>query len=95
MIEISDLSDALQARAQETVAAPPAAARAAAKSLQEDVEELEKQRIREVLAACGFNQVRTARQLGLSRQGLINKLKRYNIAAPGGAEPADEENGKA
>ena len=96
MIEISDLSDALQPRARETVAAPaPAAARAAAKSLQEDVEELEKQRIREVLAACGFNQVRTARQLGLSRQGLINKLKRYNIAAPGGAEPADEENGKA
>jgi DNA-binding NtrC family response regulator len=55
---------------------------------------LEKQRIREVLAACGFNQVRTARRLGLSRQGLINKLKRYNIAAPGGAEPAEEENGK-
>ncbi len=95
MIDLSDLSDALQARARETVAAPPAAARASAKSLQEDVEELEKQRIREVLAACGFNQVRTARQLGLSRQGLINKLKRYNIAAPGGAEPADEETGKA
>ena len=73
MIEISDLSEALQARARETVAAPAPAARAAAKSLQEDVEELEKQRIREVLAACGFNQVRTARQLGLSRQGLINK----------------------
>jgi DNA-binding NtrC family response regulator len=96
MIEISDLSEAFQARARGTAVVPaPAAAGAAVRSLQEDVEALEKQRIREVLAACGFNQVRTARRLGLSRQGLINKLKRYDIAAPGAAEPAAEENGKA
>ena len=92
MIEISDLSEAFQATARETVVAPAPAAAAPARSLQEEVEELEKHRIRDVLAQCGFNQVRTARQLGLSRQGLINKLKRYNIAAPGPVEPADEEN---
>jgi two-component system response regulator HupR/HoxA len=92
MIEISDLSDAFQATARETVPAPAPASAVPARSLQEEVEELEKERIRDALARCGFNQVRTARQLGLSRQGLINKLKRYNITAPGGVESADEEN---
>jgi DNA-binding NtrC family response regulator len=92
MIEFFDLSEALQAIAKESVVPPAPAAGAPARSLQEEVEELEKARIRDVLAACGFNQVRTARQLGLSRQGLINKLKRYNITAPGGVEPAGEEN---
>lgn len=90
MIEPSDLSDALQATTRETVAAPPPPAGGPARGLQEEVEELEKQRIREALAGCGYNQVRTARRLGLSRQGLINKLKRYNIAAPGSPEPPSE-----
>jgi DNA-binding NtrC family response regulator len=57
-------------------------------NLPEEVEELEKVRIREALSACGQNQVRTARKLGLSRQGLINKLKRYGIVVAG--DPADE-----
>jgi DNA-binding NtrC family response regulator len=55
---------------------------ATAGSLQDEVEELEKQRIRMALAECGNNQVKTARKLGLSRQGLINKLKRYQLAGP-------------
>jgi DNA-binding NtrC family response regulator len=50
-----------------------------ARSLPEMVEQLERERIHEALAACGYNQVKTARRLGLSRQGLINKLKRYDL----------------
>jgi Nif-specific regulatory protein len=57
-------------------------------SLPEEIESLERRRIAEMLAACGFNQQKTARQLGLSRQGLINKIKRYGLAA----NLADEEN---
>jgi Nif-specific regulatory protein len=93
LIELSDLSEAIQGTTRETVAMPPPPAASPARGLQEEVEQLEKQRIREALTACGFNQVRTARRLGLSRQGLINKLKRYNIASPGGVEPIAEEPG--
>jgi Nif-specific regulatory protein len=85
-IQPGDLSEALaaSARPRVTVAAPMpfTAPPATARSLQDDVEELEKQRIRMALAECGNNQVRTARKLGLSRQGLINKLKRYQLAGP-------------
>ncbi|MCL4795828.1 MAG: sigma-54-dependent Fis family transcriptional regulator [Bryobacteraceae bacterium] len=59
---------------------PPSARPAAPGSLPDEVESLERRRIAEMLAACGYNQQKTARQLGLSRQGLINKVKRYGIA---------------
>lgn len=49
--------------------------------LTEEIEQLEQQRIREALVRCRYNQLRTAKDLGLSRQGLLNKLKRYGIAA--------------
>jgi Nif-specific regulatory protein len=88
VIEAADLSEALQrTSAESSTALRPAPA--IALSLPEEVEELEKARIREALSACGQNQVRTARKLGLSRQGLINKLKRYGITATG--DPADEQ----
>ncbi len=62
-------------------AAPsPAAPSSAARTLPEAVEELERKLISETLAATGNNQVRAAKLLGLSRQGLINKLKRYQLA---------------
>jgi DNA-binding NtrC family response regulator len=48
-------------------------------SLKAAVEELEQRMLREALEACGFNQVRAAKRLGLSRQGLIKKLKRYGV----------------
>jgi Nif-specific regulatory protein len=48
-------------------------------SLKNAVEELERQMIVEMLRATGNNQQKTAKALGLSRQGLINKLKRYNL----------------
>ena len=48
-------------------------------SLKAAVEELEQHMLQEALVASGYNQVRAARRLGLSRQGLIKKLKRYGI----------------
>lgn len=48
-------------------------------SLKKAVEELERRMISEALASTQNNQQQAARLLGLSRQGLINKLKRYSI----------------
>jgi Nif-specific regulatory protein len=90
VIETSDLSEALRdLPADRTTIAQPAPETAL--SLPQEVEELEKVRIREALAACGQNQVRTARKLGLSRQGLINKLKRYGIVPLGDAGDERDE----
>lgn len=52
---------------------------ASARSLKDAVENLERRMIAEALARCRQNQVQTAKLLGLSRQGLIKKLKRYGI----------------
>ncbi len=90
LIDAADLSEAVQAVPRSS-AVPPAAGSMVPLSLPDEVEALEKVRIREALLACGFNQVRTARKLGLSRQGLINKLKRYGITAPGDAADGEEE----
>jgi Nif-specific regulatory protein len=48
-------------------------------SLKTAVARLERRLLEEALAACGYNQVQAAKRLGLSRQGLIKKLKRYGI----------------
>jgi Nif-specific regulatory protein len=45
--------------------------------LKNAIEELEQRMIKEALASTKNNQQQAARMLGLSRQGLINKLKRY------------------
>ncbi len=50
-------------------------------SLQAAVEGLEKRMIQEALEVHHHNQQRAAIALGLSRQGLINKMKRYGITA--------------
>lgn len=73
-IEPSDFSDELTASAQPASTAPDPSC-----GLQKELEELEQRRIHEALAANGNNQQRTAKALGLSRQGLINKLKRYGM----------------
>ena len=57
--------------------APPAPK--AVQSLKKAIAELEKRMIGEALAATGNNQQQAARSLGLSRQGLINKMKRYSL----------------
>ena len=49
------------------------------RSLKEAVEELEEQMIIEALETCEQNQLKTAKVLGLSRWGLIKKMKRYGI----------------
>lgn len=49
------------------------------RSLKETVSEMEKRMIVEALQECGQNQQQAARLLGLSRQGLIKKMKRYGI----------------
>jgi len=50
-----------------------------ARSLKETVEKLEKELIREALQTSQQNQLKAASALGLSRQGLIKKLKRNGI----------------
>jgi DNA-binding NtrC family response regulator len=52
-------------------------------TLQGQVEALERRSIRAALAAEGGNRSRTARRLGLSRQGLLNKIDRYGLGAVG------------
>jgi DNA-binding NtrC family response regulator len=49
-------------------------------SLKKAVEDLERRMIAEALAGTRNNQLQAARNLGLSRQGLINKMKRYAIS---------------
>jgi Nif-specific regulatory protein len=48
-------------------------------SLKKATEELERRMIAEALESTRNNQQQTARLLGLSRQGLINKMKRYSL----------------
>jgi DNA-binding NtrC family response regulator len=48
-------------------------------SLKKAVEDLERSMISEALTSTKNNQQQAAKMLGLSRQGLINKLKRYEL----------------
>jgi transcriptional regulator with PAS, ATPase and Fis domain len=48
--------------------------------LREAVDYLEENRLRRTLAQTNWNKSQSARELGLSRQGLLKKIKRYNIA---------------
>jgi DNA-binding NtrC family response regulator len=48
-------------------------------SLKTAIEELERRMIQEAIESTHNNQQQAARLLGLSRQGLINKLKRYSL----------------
>jgi two-component system NtrC family response regulator len=50
--------------------------------LDQAVGEYEKRLLLEALRAHNNNQVQTARALGISRQGLIKKMKRFGIAGP-------------
>ena len=49
-------------------------------SLKQAIEELERRMIADALSETRQNQQQAARRLGLSRQGLINKMKRYAMA---------------
>ncbi len=49
------------------------------RTLPQAVEDLERRMIAEALLVCRHNQVQTAKRLGLSRQGLIKKMKRFEL----------------
>ncbi|MBI1353390.1 MAG: GAF domain-containing protein [Acidobacteria bacterium] len=53
-------------------------------SLEAALAEHERRLVEKALAAHGFNQARTAETLGISRQGLIKKMKRLGVAASAG-----------
>ncbi len=59
---------------------PAPAGRVKVQSLKKAVEDLELEMIQQALQETRNNQQQAARLLGLSRQGLINKMKRYAIA---------------
>lgn len=61
----------------------------AGKSLKEKVESLELQLVRDTLDRCHWNHSKAARELGLSRVGLANKIRRYDIRRAGDEESAD------
>ena len=47
--------------------------------LRDALEELEREMIREGLKRTGWNKSRLAKELGISRAGLINKVEKYNL----------------
>ena len=65
------------ARGQDASAALPG------RTLKEKVEALEAKLVRDTLDRCAWNHSRAARELGLSRVGLANKVKRYGIERAG------------
>jgi Nif-specific regulatory protein len=50
------------------------------RTLKDAIQLVEARLIRETLAATGGNRSRTAKSLGISRQGLLNKIAAYNIS---------------
>jgi Nif-specific regulatory protein len=54
-------------------------------ALKDAIEELERKFILDVLKECNWNQTVASRELGLSRQGLIKKIKRYNLEKESGS----------
>ncbi len=60
-------------------------------SLKEAVEKLEYSMIIKTLNETNWNQTKTAQKLGLSRQGLIKKMHRYNITRENNETDSDEE----
>jgi Nif-specific regulatory protein len=58
---------------------PPSLPSSSRQPLRTAVETLERRMISETLSECRGNQRKTAQLLGLSRQGLIKKIKRYGI----------------
>jgi DNA-binding NtrC family response regulator len=72
MITVDELWDVPAQESQPTAHAPGT-------TLKSAIERLERQMIAETLSATGGNQMQTAKALGLSRQGLLNKMGRYGL----------------
>ena len=75
-IEEEDLWEGVPAVEREARPAAPVKLQ----SLKKAVADLERKMIADALGATRSNQQQAAKLLGLSRQGLINKMKRYSIA---------------
>ena len=58
------------------------------------VDELERRLISNALQRCGHNQLKAAKSLGISRQGLLNKLKRLGLSRRADAEVPSEDGPK-
>ncbi|GEM_PF-3956582 len=71
----SDLSDAIRSSSRGCSPRGPGLTR----PLKDEATALETRLIEEALGACDRNQMQAARRLGLSRQGMIKKMKRYEI----------------
>jgi Nif-specific regulatory protein len=76
LIEEDDFSEGLPPAGRDA----PAPAPVKRQTLKKAVAEMERRMIAEALQETRNNQQQAARLLGLSRQGLINKIKRYPIA---------------
>jgi Nif-specific regulatory protein len=74
-IEEEDLSEGVPEPGPSRVPAPSSRPQ----SLKKAVAELERRMITEALTGTKNNQQQAAKMLGLSRQGLINKMKRYSL----------------
>jgi Nif-specific regulatory protein len=81
-IAFDDLSEAVKEERLEPLESGPAPETSSGKSkqsLKDRVTVLEIQMIRDAMAQTGNDKRRTAKMLGLSHQGLLNKLKRYGL----------------
>jgi DNA-binding NtrC family response regulator len=56
--------------------------RSTADSIRKEMEALERQRIVEMLERCGGNQTQAAKNLGISRRTLVNRIEAYDIPRP-------------
>lgn len=79
VITEEDLLDGVAAPSADERNKPPRSAQ----SMKNAIAEMERKMIVETLQSTGNNQLQTARALGLSRQGLINKMKRYHLRCRG------------
>jgi two-component system response regulator HupR/HoxA len=84
-LSLNHLSPNLRARDGEA-----GGVREAAGTLKSKVERLERELVRDTLIRCHWNQSRASDQLGLSRVGLANKIKRYGLDGAHIARAGDE-----
>jgi len=83
-ISVDDLSESVREERLETASTPSSngpSSDNSKQSLKDRVTVLEIQMIRDAMSQTGGDKRRTAKLLGLSHQGLLNKLKRYGLGA--------------
>ncbi len=71
-----------ESRALASVPAPISNSKASYRPISERSDESERDRIIRVLEACGGNQTRAAKVLGISRRTLINRLEQFQLPRP-------------